>query len=803
MNFSSDVLLRLLSVFIFSASLLILPKVQAAVGDIFAINGLKYTVLTEDQGTQTGTVSVEAESTDLYDDVVIPASVENHGMSYSVTSFPLNAFYDCVGITSIEIPNSITELSSGMFQNCGNITSIIIPNSVTYIGGFVFLNCSGLKTLEIPNSVTYIGGSAFLSCTGLKSIQLPNNITRIEEGTFRNCTSLENIVIPNSVTSIGKEAFLDCEGLTNIELSESMVAIEEATFSRCISLKSIDIPDSVTDIAYYAFQYCSSLGSINTGNGVNSIGLKAFIDCTSLTNLVIGNSVTNIGEESFSGCNSLESVIIPDCVTRIGGTAFAHCSGLKNVVIPNSVTEIGDYAFYGCRSLTSITIPDSLRAINNSTFDECSGLTSIIIPNSVTTIGYRAFSLCSSATSVTVPDSVTEIGDYAFYGCGSLTNVTIPDSVTLIGKKVFFECNNLVAVYFKGNAPTISSEDAFSSPSIVYYRPKNTGWTNPWNGVPTAEWLEPPEITEQPQSQIVTEGDSVTFSVAAEGSEPLSYQWYKDGVAIENAVSTSYTIESVTGEDLGNYSVVISNTNGEATSDIAALLYLKLPTITVQPVSITADPGTQIVFSIEALNADSYQWYLNDIPISGATDELYRIDSVKGINVGSYKVIASNKAGGVTSTVATLTLTKPYRATATVQVVDGSVVGLTVTDGGWGYTREPKIRIKDGTDTGATGHCVIENGIVTQIILDNPGSNYSGEATVLIGSPLNNTSLRIGVSKVKVKMHLILGTEYQLWSSADHVTWKKVGEPFIAEEEEMDSIFKVEDYGKYFKLQEI
>jgi len=56
---------------------------------------------------------------------------------------------------------------------------------------------------------------------------------------------------------------------------------------------------------------------------------------------------------------------------------------------------------------------------------------------------------------------------------------------------------------------------------------------------------------------------------------------------------------------------------------------------------------------------------------------------------------------------------------------------------------------------------------------------------------------------VEVEMSLALGMEYQLWSSADCINWEKVGETFIAEEEEMTFFFKVADYGRFFKLQEI
>jgi len=509
--------------------------------------------------------------------------------------------------------------------------------------------------------------------------------------------------------------------------------------------------------------------------------------------IVIPPSVVN-GENIYS-------------VTLVRASAFEQCAALKSVVLPESVTSIGDSAFFGCSSLTSITIPEGITSIEDYTFLRCSSLTSIIIPDSVTYIGYQAFSWCTHLTDVTIGGGVTRIGTFAFSYCSSLTSIVIPKSVTSIAPYAFQNCNWLTAVYFEGNAPKIISGNAFYSPSIIYYKAEKIRWTNPWDGRPTALWIEAPKITEQPQSQTVLEGDSVTISVSAIGTEPFNYQWYRDGVAIENAVNASYTIESVTAEDLGNYTVVVSNEEGEETSDIAALSYLKAPIITVHPVSLTVDAGTQTALQVEALDAESYQWYMDDLLINGATNALYNVDAIKGINVGTYKVIVSNRAGTATSLTASLTLTKPYRATATAQVVNGFVVGLNVIDGGWGYTREPKIKIIDETGLGAIVHCIIENGVVTQIIVDKPGSKYSGETAILIGSPRTNSSLEIGTSElnagVRITMHLALGMTYQLWSSTDCVDWTQEGEPFTAEEEEMDILREIEGPGRFFKLQEI
>jgi fibronectin type 3 domain-containing protein len=80
-----------------------------------------------------------------------------------------------------------------------------------------------------------------------------------------------------------------------------------------------------------------------------------------------------------------------------------------------------------------------------------------------------------------------------------------------------------------------------------------------------------PSITTQPASQTVTAGQSVTFSVVASGTAPLGYQWQKNGTAISGATASSYTISPAQASDAGNYSVVVSNSAGSATSSTATL----------------------------------------------------------------------------------------------------------------------------------------------------------------------------------------------------------------------------------------
>ncbi|PYT73091.1 MAG: hypothetical protein DMG39_07770, partial [Acidobacteria bacterium] len=99
-----------------------------------------------------------------------------------------------------------------------------------------------------------------------------------------------------------------------------------------------------------------------------------------------------------------------------------------------------------------------------------------------------------------------------------------------------------------------------------------------------------PTITTQPSNQTVTAGQTATFSVAASGTAPLSYQWNKNGAPISGASSSSYTTPTTTTSDNGAlFTVVLSNAIGSVTSN-AATLNVNAVSATVQ-VTTTQLPG--------------------------------------------------------------------------------------------------------------------------------------------------------------------------------------------------------------------
>ena len=195
-----------------------------------------------------------------------------------MTSIGDYAFWNCSGITSVTIPNSVTSIGERAFYYCSRLTSVTIPNSVTSIGNYAFENCSGLTSITIPNSVAGIGDGAFYRCKGLTSITIPNSVTSIGGAAFSGCSGLTSVTIPNSVTSIGPSAFSSCFGLT-----------------------SVTIPNSVTSIGGDAFAGCSGLTSVTIGSGVTSIGNLAFegADIPTVISL-IENPFTITGKTSNS-----------------------------------------------------------------------------------------------------------------------------------------------------------------------------------------------------------------------------------------------------------------------------------------------------------------------------------------------------------------------------------------------------------------------------------------------------------------------------------------------------------------------
>ncbi len=83
-----------------------------------------------------------------------------------------------------------------------------------------------------------------------------------------------------------------------------------------------------------------------------------------------------------------------------------------------------------------------------------------------------------------------------------------------------------------------------------------------------------PVFLAQPQPVTISKGDPASFSAQVEGSVPITFQWFKDGVAIPNATNTSLSFGATALSDTGNYQLVATNPAGTNGSTVVALTVL-------------------------------------------------------------------------------------------------------------------------------------------------------------------------------------------------------------------------------------
>jgi hypothetical protein len=179
-----------------------------------------------------------------------------------------------------------------------------------------------------------------------------------------------------------------------------------------------------------------------------------------------------------------------------------------------------------------------------------------------------------------------------------------------------------------------------------------------------------PEITTQPSNVSVYTGGSATMRVMVKGAGH-SYQWKKDGVAIQGEIKNTLSLNDIILSDAGDYTVSVTNSVGTVTSRSARLRVLSSgsgnqggdttsPVITTHPTSQTLDDGGSGTLTVSTTGGSlSYQWLKNGTNIAGANEATYKINPASIDKSGNYTVVVYNSSGLVTSNVAKITVNAP------------------------------------------------------------------------------------------------------------------------------------------------
>ena len=199
----------------------------------------------------------------------------------------------------------------------------------------------------------------------------------------------------------------------------------------------------------------------------------------------------------------------------------------------------------------------------------------------------------------------------------------------------------------------------------------NFALTNPIDGgekfyrlrIPAPPAPVSPSISNPPVSLTVTQGQTAAFSVTADGTAPLGYQWYfNTNTMLSGQTATNLSIANAQATNAGAYSVRVSNSGGSVTSAVATLTVLLPPAIITQPQSQTVLVSNNVTFTVVASGTAplSYQWFFNtNSPIPNATNATHGITSASTNDAGAYSVLVSNSYGAATSSVVQLTVNVP------------------------------------------------------------------------------------------------------------------------------------------------
>ncbi len=162
---------------------------------------------------------------------------------------------------------------------------------------------------------------------------------------------------------------------------------------------------------------------------------------------------------------------------------------------------------------------------------------------------------------------------------------------------------------------------------------------------------QPPTITQQPAAKTVRPGEQAIFSVTATGTLPITYQWYRDNVAISGATGSTYTLSNAQLTDnSASFTVKITNNYGNITSQPAVLTVQNIantaPVITQQPTDQTGAVGQTVTYSIIASGGNlTYQWYRNGAAVAGATGATWSKTIALSDNSMAVQCYVSNSLG--------------------------------------------------------------------------------------------------------------------------------------------------------------
>lgn len=430
-------------------------------------------------------------------------------------------------LTTVTFKEGTVGIASQAFEGCLGLTVVEMPETIKYLGSYAFVSCQSLMSVTLSPQITEIPAFAFNDCISLMSVTFGPNVTTIEKYAFYNCTDLRNIYLPNTVTKIGLYAFRQTRLWTDstpgdyvyvgdwvigfkpaltpimpdsirpgtvgiadyafyeldadyITMPDTIKYLGEYSFYR-VSMTYLKLSANIKKVSDYAFFQCTELLNLNIPEGVEEIGRSAFYQIQA-TKIVLPKSVKTIGMYAFYRPAKLISVDL-GTVETIGRGAFYNAEVLESLTIPASVKTIDAYAFYGCEMLQSLTINEGVEEIGEYAFAKALILPKLTLPDTLTTVGKYAFRDLQNCESLVLGSGLQSVGDGAFMKCAA-TTLVVDGNETVFGKYAFRGCSLMESIIIKNGVSKIDMHAFYGCTKATFYVENNTpmtNWDSRWN----------------------------------------------------------------------------------------------------------------------------------------------------------------------------------------------------------------------------------------------------------------------------------------------------------------------------------
>lgn len=179
-------------------------------------------------------------------------------------SLGIGALLGCTALKELTIPASVSAIANWALSATGLI-SVTFPQ-ITELNAYVLADCLGLTQVTLPTSLTKMGDMVFRGCANLKSIALPKSVTLIGSNMFKGCTSLENVYcLSTTPASCGNNTFESTtyeKAILYVQNGSYNAYAKADTWKEFKNIRELNMADGLT------FQTSDAAAAYSVGNSI-------------------------------------------------------------------------------------------------------------------------------------------------------------------------------------------------------------------------------------------------------------------------------------------------------------------------------------------------------------------------------------------------------------------------------------------------------------------------------------------------------------------------------------------------------